>query len=105
MHGLFESPIANLPPQPRPVSADRYSPLSTFRPGKGKEAQRAAYDGNDDIAKNPGREEREGVVEQTHQDSKNETEDFVGSEGEKDKWMIITSSRAPRKRLSSAHAG
>ena len=28
----------------------RYTPLSTFRLGKGKEAQRAVYDSNDDIA-------------------------------------------------------
>src|SRR6266566_2944875 len=44
MHSLFERPIANLPPEPRPVPADRYTPLSTFRLGKGKEAQRAVYD-------------------------------------------------------------
>ena len=50
MHSLFERPIPNLPPDPRPVPADRYTPLSTFRLGKGKEAQRAVYDSNDDIA-------------------------------------------------------
>src|SRR5258707_15782414 len=37
---LFERPIANLPPEPRPVRADRYTPLSPFRLGKWKEAQR-----------------------------------------------------------------
>src|SRR5436305_15047545 len=47
---FFERPIANLPPEPRPVPADRYTPLSTFRLGKGKEAQRAVYDSNNDIA-------------------------------------------------------
>jgi hypothetical protein len=46
VHRLFERPIANLPPEPRPVPADRYTPLSTFRLGKGKEAQRAVYDSN-----------------------------------------------------------
>ncbi len=73
----------------------RYTPLSTFRLGKGKEAQRAVYDSNDDIAKNLGREERkpdnlhcqrEGVVEQPHQDRKNETQDFVCGERDKNKW-------------------
>src|SRR2546430_4547728 len=58
VHSFFERPIANLPPEPRPVPADRYTPLSTFRLGKGKEAQRAVYDSNNDIAKNLGREER-----------------------------------------------
>src|SRR6266513_3329320 len=58
VHSLFERPIADLPPEPRPVPADRYTPLSTFRLGKGKEAQRAVYDSNNDIAKNLGREER-----------------------------------------------
>src|SRR5437868_10118081 len=58
MHGLFEPSIADLAPEPRPVPADRYPPLSTFRLGKGKEAQRAVYDSNNDIAKNLGREER-----------------------------------------------
>jgi hypothetical protein len=40
------------------AQADRYTPLSTFRLGKGNEAQRAVHDSNGDIAKNPGREER-----------------------------------------------
>jgi hypothetical protein len=95
MHSSFECLIAKLPPKPRPVPADRYAPLSTFRLGKGKEAQRAVYENNDDIAKNPGREERkpddlhcqrEGVVEQPHQDRKDETQDFVGGERDNNEW-------------------
>src|SRR6266403_5123155 len=95
VHSFFERPIANLPPEPRPVPADRYTPLSTFRLGKGKEAQRAVYDSNDDLAKNLGREERkpdnlhcqrESVVEQPHQDRKNETQDFVCGERDKNNW-------------------
>jgi hypothetical protein len=89
MHGLFERPIANPPAESGPVPVDRYAPLTAFRLGNGKEAQRAAYDANTSIAKNLGCEERkpnnlhcqrEGVVEQTHQHSNNETENFVGSE-------------------------
>src|ERR1700751_1295122 len=95
MHGLFERPIANLPAEPRPISADRYPQLSTFRLGKGKERQRAACDSNNDIAKNLGREERkpdnlhcqrEGVVEQPHQESKNETQELARGERDKNKW-------------------
>src|SRR4029077_3480327 len=95
MHGVFEREIADLPPEPRPTPADRYPPLSTFRLGKGKEPQRAACGRNDDVAKNLGREERKpdnlhcerkGVVEQPHQDRKNETQDFVGGERDKNKW-------------------
>src|SRR5260370_3028603 len=48
----IERPIANLPPEPRPVPADRYTPLSPFRLVKGKERQPAVYDSNDDTAKN-----------------------------------------------------
>ena len=89
MHSSFERVIANLPPKPRPVPADRYAPAPTIGLGKGNKTQRAAYDSNDDIAKNPGREERkpddlhcqrESIVEQPHQDRKNETQDFVGGE-------------------------
>src|SRR6478672_999588 len=58
IHSLLECPIANPPPEPRPVPADRYTPLLTFRLGKGEEAQRAVYDSNDDIAKNLSHEER-----------------------------------------------
>jgi hypothetical protein len=95
MYSLFERLIANLPPKPRPVPADRSTPLSTFRLGKGKEAQRAVSDRNDDIAKKFGREERkpdnlhcqrEGAVEQPHQDRKNETKYFVCGERDKNKW-------------------
>src|SRR5882724_7828373 len=43
VHSLFERAIANPPPEPRPIPADRHTPLSTFRLGKWKEAQRAAY--------------------------------------------------------------
>src|SRR5215207_2235276 len=41
VHSMFERPVANLPPEPPPISADRSPPVSTFRLGKGKEAQRA----------------------------------------------------------------
>ena len=77
VHSSFERLIANLPPKPRPVPADRYAPAPTIRLGKGNKTQRAAYGSHDDIAKNTGREERkpddlhcqrEGVVEQPHQD-------------------------------------
>ena len=86
MNCLFERPIADLAPEPRPVSPDRYAPASTFSLGKGEKAQSAVCDSNNDIAQNPDREERkpdnlhcqrEGVVEQTHQDRKNETQDPV----------------------------
>src|SRR6516165_827291 len=50
MHSLFERLIANLPPKPQPVPADRSPPLSTFSLRKGKEAQRCAYESSDDIA-------------------------------------------------------
>ena len=107
---MFERPIANLPPEPPPVPADRYPPLSTFHLGKGEEAQRAVYDSNDDIAKNPGREERKpddlhcqrkGVVEQPHQDRKNETQEFLCGEHDKNKrddYHIVegTAEAAPR---------
>jgi hypothetical protein len=92
MHSLLECPIADFTPKPRPLPPDRYSPLPTFLPGHGKETQSTAYDSNDDIAKNPGCEERkpdnlhyqrEGVVEQPHQHPKNETQDFA--DGERDK--------------------
>ena len=58
MHSMFESPVANLPSEPRPISADRFTPLSKFRLGKWKEVQHAVYDSNNAIAKNLGREER-----------------------------------------------
>src|ERR1700730_2710377 len=58
MHSMFERPVANLPPEPRPAPADRFIPLSKFRLGKRKEAQRAVYDSNNAIAKNLSREER-----------------------------------------------
>jgi hypothetical protein len=58
MHSMFESPVANLPSEPRPISADRFTPLSKFRLGKWKEEQHAVYDRNNAIAKNLGREER-----------------------------------------------
>ena len=92
MNSLLERPIADLAPEPRPLPPDRYSPPSTFRLRYGNEAQPAAYASNDDIAQNPGREERkpdnlhcqrEGVVEQPHQRPKNETQDFT--DGERDK--------------------
>src|SRR5215510_16195105 len=41
MHSLFERPIADLAPQPRPMSADRPATLETFRLRKGKEADKA----------------------------------------------------------------
>jgi hypothetical protein len=53
-----ESPVANLPSEPRPISADRFTPLSKFCLGKWKEAQHAVYDSNNAIAKDLGREER-----------------------------------------------
>ena len=92
---MFERAIADLPPEPRPVPADRCTPLSTFRLGKGQEAQRAGDDSNDDIAENPDSEEWKpdnlhrqwkGVVEQPHQDRKNETQDFVRGERDRNKW-------------------
>ena len=57
MHSMFESPVANLPSEPRPISADRFTPLSNFRLGKWKEAQHAVYDSNNAIAKNLGSKE------------------------------------------------
>src|SRR5258707_13020888 len=51
VHSMFECPIANLPPEPRPVPT---APLSTFRIGKWKKAQRAVCDCTDDIATNLG---------------------------------------------------
>ena len=95
MHSSFERLIANLPLKPGPVPADRYAPAPTIRLGKGNKTQRAAYGSNDDIAKNPGREERkpddlhcqrEGVVEQPHQARKDETQDFVGGERDNNEW-------------------
>jgi len=92
MNSLLERPIADLASEPRPLPSDRYSPLPTFHPGHGKEAQPAAYDRNGDIAQNPGREQRKpdnlhcqrkGVVEYPHQHQKNETQDFT--DGERDK--------------------
>ena len=65
----------------------------TFRLGKGEQAQRTVCDSNNDIAENPDREERKpdkqhcqgkGVIEEPHQDRKNEPQDFV--EGERDKY-------------------
>src|SRR5258708_28958966 len=95
MDSAVESMIANLPTKPRPVPADRYAPAPTIRLGKGNKTQRAAYGSNDDIAKNLGREERkpddlhcqrESVVEQPHQDRKDETEDFVRGERDNNEW-------------------
>src|SRR5262249_48794575 len=95
MHSLFERLIANFSPKPRPVPADRSPPLSTFRLGNGKEAQRGAYENNDDIAKFLGREEWkpnnlhckwERIVERLHQDRNNETQDLVYGERDKNKW-------------------
>src|SRR5215813_8736390 len=56
MHSSFERMVAYLPPQPRPVSADRSAPASTPPLGNGNKTKRAAHGGNDEIAKNPGRE-------------------------------------------------
>src|SRR5215475_2724313 len=95
MHSSFERMVAYLPPQPRPVSADRSAPASTPPLGNGNKTKRAAHGGNDEIAKNPGREERkpddlhcqrEGVVEQPHQDRKDEMQDFVGGERDHNEW-------------------
>src|SRR6516165_4350301 len=95
MYSLFERPIANLPPEPRPVPADRSAPLMTFRLGKGKEAQRSVDENNDDIAKKLGREERKpnnlhcqrkGVVEQPYQDRNDETQELVCGKRDRNKW-------------------
>ena len=56
MHSIFESPVANFSSDPRPISADRFTPPSKFRLGKWKEVQHAVYDSNNAIAKNLGRE-------------------------------------------------
>jgi hypothetical protein len=56
MHSMFESPVANLPSEPRPLSADLFTPLSKFRLRKRKEVQHTVYDSNNAIAKNLGRE-------------------------------------------------
>jgi len=77
------------------IRADRPTPPSTFRFRKGKEAQRAVHDRNDDIAEKLHREERkpdnlhcEGkcVVEQPHQDRNDETQDVFYGERDDNKW-------------------
>jgi len=92
---MFERPVADPSPEPRPVPADRYTQPSTFCLGKRKDPQRTVYDGNEAIAKNTSRKERkpdklhcqrEGVVEQPHQDQKNETQEFAGGQRHKNKW-------------------
>src|SRR5204863_911039 len=94
MHSLFERPIADPAPQPRPMPADRPAPLSTLHLRKGKEAESATCQSNDDITKKPGRKqrepdnlhcEREGEIEQPDQDRKDELQDSVYDECDSDK--------------------
>jgi hypothetical protein len=122
MDGLFERPVAKFALEPQPVPPNRSAPLSTFRLGKGKEAQRAVYDSNDDNAKSPGREEwkpdnlhckGECVVEYPHQDRKNETQDLDCGKRDNNKWgdehIIDGTAKAaflgPRRVTTIGHGG
>jgi hypothetical protein len=82
---VFERLITDLAPEPRPAPANRFTPSPTLCLGDRKEAQRAADDRDDAIAKDPGRKEqrvnklyheRKGVIEEPHQHQKYETQDL-----------------------------